>query len=75
MYLHSGYTQTKYDDIIDCKDKTYGNHFDSKLYKKWISFTHGGSPLGDRERIENIANKYCPIINTLPESSFMKYVK
>ncbi len=70
----AGYTQTKYDYIIDCKEKTLGTHFDSELYKKWKTFKQIGSD-DLREMIESISNKYCPIINTLPESSFMKYVK
>jgi len=70
----AGYTQTKYDYIIDCEEKTLGTHFDSKLYKKWKTFKQI-EPDWKRKNIEFVANKYCPIINTLPESSFMKYVK
>ncbi len=44
------------------------------LYKKWKTLKQIESD-DWRDEIEFVANEYCPIINTLPESSFMKYVK
>ena len=61
-----GMTQWTSNHIFDCKEKTLGIHLDSRLSGKW-------KPIPPKLSVK--AKYLCSVINTLPESSFMKYAE
>ena len=62
-----GVTQTSSNTIIDCKDRTFGNHFNGVLSGKWRTVKGSNS--------ESIANKFCLAVSSLELSSFNKYAR
>ena len=56
-----GNKQVTMNYIYDCEDKTLATHIGSRIVGKW------------KKNTEQIYASWCKVINTLPESSFMKY--
>ena len=64
-----GVIQFSSTDIIDCEERTIGQHRNNSLTGKWAKLSDS-SP-----HFSKLADKYCPIIESLELSSFRKYAE
>lgn len=62
-----GVVQYSVTTIIDCQEMTVGNHRGSRLEGKWVDLSETPH--------QKLADNFCPIVESLEQSSFMKYAK
>ncbi|WP_137024401.1 hypothetical protein [Synechococcus sp. N19] len=62
-----GVVQFTVTTVIDCHEKTVGNHRGNQLDGKWVKLS--------KTSHQKLANNFCPVVESLELSSFSKYAE